>query len=109
MIGHMISNSTVGPKTLSISLMRLFLDFHPMTYVRDLHTLISVLAALGSTKKPPGHPTTYDASTTEKTPNGLIFKLLFVQNAACHFHSGRFGWLCDICQKLEIYREITRV
>ena len=77
MIGHMISNSTVGPKTLSISLMRLFLDFHPMTYVRDLHTLISVLAALGSTKKPPGHPTTYDAATTEKTPNGLIFKLPF--------------------------------
>ena len=77
MIGHMISNSTVGPKTLSISLMRLFLDFHLMTYVRDLHTLISVLAALGSTKKPPGHPTTYDTATTEKTPNGLIFKLPF--------------------------------
>ena len=36
-----------------------------MTYVRDIPNF-SVLAALGSTKKPQGHPTTYDREDTKR-------------------------------------------
>ena len=87
-------------KKISISLMRLFLNFHQMTYVRDIPNF-SVLAALGSTKKPPGHPTTYDAATTEKTSNGLTFKLPFCPKFCIQFSFWKI-WVVMQCNSLQV-------